>query len=539
MAEPPPVLTLLVEKGARKGQSLQHRAGRVLRIGRVVKGNDLAVGDAGASQRHLDLTFLPPPASRWAATDLGSSNGTLLNGAALVPTIPVPLSHGDRIKIGESTILAVSITADAGPEPAATRRSTRHAAAAAVATVEEDKAPAVRRGRRKAPAAADPPEAVKGEAEVAPRRGGRKKALAAADLPEEGKEEAAPVTRRGGRKKAVELPEVESEEEEEVLPGGSSKAPVTTSLPPQVQTTRSTRAAARRAEAVGTGRGKGEDERTRGGRGRVTRQSARKAKEAIDEEEEGELAVPGKQEGTTANSASEVEVPVALREPAERTRKGRGRAKASTRKAKDPIIEEDAEKEAEDGDVVGARECSGNPPQVTAANGGDEKEDEGTTGGGEVNEASKAEADQVVEERGDAPLAPRDQEQIAPNGRADTGGASADNDEEGKESGREQGRGIDHESRERIVPESKSDGVGEEAEEDGKREVSGGRGEEGVCKNVNECPAGCNLENMTLREWFVRIEEYILAKNHEAAEKAIAKVGEQRRCFIEYIKTLK
>ncbi|GJM96476.1 hypothetical protein PR202_ga13315 [Eleusine coracana subsp. coracana] len=538
MAEPPTVLTLLVEKGPRMGQSLQHRAGRVLRVGRVVKGNDLAVGDAGASQRHLDLTFLPPPASRWAATDLGSSNGTLLNGAALVPTIPVPLFHGDRIKIGESTILAVSITADAGPEPAATRRSTRHAAAAAAA-VEEDKAPAVRRGRRKAPAAADPPEAVKGEAEVAPRRGGRKKALSAVDPPEEGKEEAVPVTSRGGRKKAVELPEVESEEEEEVLPGESSKAPVTAPLPPQVQTTRSTRAAARRAEAVGTGQGKGEGERTRGGRGRVTRQSARKAKEAMDEEEEGELAVPGKQEGTTANSASEVEVSVALREPAERTRRGRGRAKASTRKGKDPIIEEDAEKEAEDGDVVGARECSGNPPQVIAANGGDEKEDEGTTGGGEVNEASEAEADQVVEEHGDAPLDLRDQAQIAPNGRANTRDASADKDEEGKESGREEGRDIDHESRERIVPESKSDGVGEEAEEDGKMEVSGGRGEVGVCKNVSECPAGCNLENMTLREWFVRIEEYILAKNHEAAEKAIAKVGEQHRHFIEYIKTLK
>jgi pSer/pThr/pTyr-binding forkhead associated (FHA) protein len=93
MADPLPVLTLLVEKGPRKGQTQQHRAGKV---------NDLAVGDAGVSQHHLDLTFLPPPASWWAA-----------------------ISHGDRIKIGESTVLAIFIAADAGPEPAATRRSTR------------------------------------------------------------------------------------------------------------------------------------------------------------------------------------------------------------------------------------------------------------------------------------------------------------------------------------------------------------------------------------------------------------------------------
>jgi hypothetical protein len=356
MADPLPVLRLLVEKGPRKGQTLQHRAGALLRIGRIVKGNDLAVGDAGVSQRHLDLAFLPPPASRWAATDLGSSNGTLLNGAPLVPTVPAPISHGDRIKIGESTVLAISIAVDAGPEPAATRRSTRHAAAAAAASadVEEDKAPAVRRGRRKAPAASDPPEAVKAEAEVPTRRGGRKKAAAAVVPLEQEKEEAAPVKRRGGRKKAVERPEVERDEDEEVQPGGLSKASVRAALPPQPQTTSATRAAARRAEAVGTGEDKGEGEQTRRGRGRVTRQSVRKAKEAVHEErEEGEVAVP--EEETTANpcrgkddnvenvdgtlKAAEVEVPVTLKESAEKTRKGRGRVRANTRKAKDPVIE--------------------------------------------------------------------------------------------------------------------------------------------------------------------------------------------------------
>jgi hypothetical protein len=167
--------------------------------------------------------------------------------------------------------------------------------------VVEDKAPAVRRGRRKAPTVSDPHEAVKAEAEVPTRRGGRKKAatsvvpleqekeeaaLAASDPPEavkaeakvptrrggrkkaaaavvpleQEKLEAAPVKHRGGWKKAVEHPEVERDGDEEVQPGSLSKASVTAALPPQPQTTRATRAAARRAEAVGIGEDKGEGE---------------------------------------------------------------------------------------------------------------------------------------------------------------------------------------------------------------------------------------------------------------------------------------
>jgi hypothetical protein len=105
IVDPRSVLTLLVKKGPCEGRTLQRRAGAAaLRVGRVAKGNDLSVRDAGASQRHLSVEFLPPPAARWAVTDLGSSNGTLLNGTPLVPTVPAPLSDGDLIKIGESTV---------------------------------------------------------------------------------------------------------------------------------------------------------------------------------------------------------------------------------------------------------------------------------------------------------------------------------------------------------------------------------------------------------------------------------------------------
>jgi hypothetical protein len=126
--------------------------------------------------------------------------------------------------------------------------------------VVEDKAPAVRRGRRKAPTVSDPHEAVKAEAEVPTRRGGRKKAATSVVPLEQEKLEAAPVKHRGGWKKAVEHPEVERDGDEEVQPGSLSKASVTAALPPQPQTTRATRAAARRAEAVGIGEDKGEGE---------------------------------------------------------------------------------------------------------------------------------------------------------------------------------------------------------------------------------------------------------------------------------------
>jgi hypothetical protein len=43
---------------------------------------------------------------------------------------------------------------------------------------------------------------------------------------------------------------------------------------------------------------------------------------------------------------------------------------------------------------------------------------------------------------------------------------------------------------------------------------------------------------MTLGEWFVQIEKYLLAKNEEAAEMAISEVQEKHRRFCEHVKML-
>ncbi|CAL4918821.1 unnamed protein product [Urochloa decumbens] len=572
MADPPPALTLLVQKGPCKGEARRGRVGAALRVGRVAKGNDLAVRDAGASQNHLSVEFLKPPAARWAVTDLGSSNGTLLNGAPLVPTVPAPLSHGDLIKIGESTVLAVSISADEdpGPAPAATRRSARNAAA-------EEKAPApapapavTRRAGRKKAAAAEAPEAekeLKEEPAAPTRRGGRKKATEPLHAENEVKEEAAVPTRRGGRKKAVLAPEVETEEEEEkeeeeevAVPrrGRPRKAAATAALPPQPQNTRSTRAAARRGDALGNGNDEGKEGRTGRGAARATRASARKAMQAVHEEDEevpvtrdqvenpprvkdakgGEEEDKVETRDETSNT-SEV-VPVAGRGRAKSSRGGRRKATvASTRKAENAIIDEDNEKEQEESCMADGRDCRVSPQRLMAANDGGE-EDKVATGDGKLDRTSKASMeDELVDvEEEDARLAPKGRTERIIEGRVNTQHAAANNDgmEEGevKDSNRGGENEIDHELGGKMVPESKLDGVGGQEEND-KREAIGGSWEEGL---VEEHTRRSSLQNMTLGEWFVRVEKYLLAKNEEAAEMAIAEVREKHQRFCEHLKTL-
>lgn len=65
-------------------------------IGRE-SANDIAVKDISASRRHAQLQRTPQGV--WVVTDLGSTNGTLVNG---VPVATSPLQSGDRITIGKT-----------------------------------------------------------------------------------------------------------------------------------------------------------------------------------------------------------------------------------------------------------------------------------------------------------------------------------------------------------------------------------------------------------------------------------------------------
>lgn len=60
-------------------------------------GSDLQLDHQQVSRRHATLHCMPTECS---LEDLGSANGTRLNGQKLTPRVPVPLKQGDSIQIG-------------------------------------------------------------------------------------------------------------------------------------------------------------------------------------------------------------------------------------------------------------------------------------------------------------------------------------------------------------------------------------------------------------------------------------------------------
>jgi pSer/pThr/pTyr-binding forkhead associated (FHA) protein len=117
------------------------------RIGRVKgAGNNVCVKDPSVSQKHAELAW---SGAAWQLTDLGSSNGTFVNGKELQEggafacwsvcrrfvvhplsagalrlcahrhTVPVELHDGDDVLFGEASMVKVHITAAPAPGVAA------------------------------------------------------------------------------------------------------------------------------------------------------------------------------------------------------------------------------------------------------------------------------------------------------------------------------------------------------------------------------------------------------------------------------------
>lgn len=65
--------------------------------------------DPGVSSLHAML--LPGPDGGWELIDIGSVNGTVVNGSSdpIAPHVAVRLVAGDRIKIGAWTVLTVTV----------------------------------------------------------------------------------------------------------------------------------------------------------------------------------------------------------------------------------------------------------------------------------------------------------------------------------------------------------------------------------------------------------------------------------------------
>lgn len=59
--------------------------------------NDVVLADDSVSRNHARLEY---EAGGWRVTDLGSTNGTYLNGDRLPPNVPTPLPYGANIRFG-------------------------------------------------------------------------------------------------------------------------------------------------------------------------------------------------------------------------------------------------------------------------------------------------------------------------------------------------------------------------------------------------------------------------------------------------------
>jgi pSer/pThr/pTyr-binding forkhead associated (FHA) protein len=93
-------------------------AGTQVVFGRSSESN-VRLNDDLASRRHFALLRIP---SGWALQDLGSSNGTFLNGRRLRPDELLPLAPSDTIKAGQTTFVAqlAQVRSVAGMQPLAT-----------------------------------------------------------------------------------------------------------------------------------------------------------------------------------------------------------------------------------------------------------------------------------------------------------------------------------------------------------------------------------------------------------------------------------
>ena len=106
--ELPALLRLHVVEGPQAGKQLEKR-GMSLRVGRTTR-SALYIKDPAISEQHAEVAWHE---GMWCLRDLGSTNGTTLNGAALAgePSDFVALKDGDLVKFGTDTLVRVELAA--------------------------------------------------------------------------------------------------------------------------------------------------------------------------------------------------------------------------------------------------------------------------------------------------------------------------------------------------------------------------------------------------------------------------------------------
>ncbi|GKC68677.1 FHA domain-containing protein-like protein [Tanacetum coccineum] len=107
-------IKLIIEKGPKEGESIEYKSNKLIKIGRVARGNTFQIKESGISSNHISIHF-DNHLIKWMLTDLDSSNGTFLNAQKLQPHVATALNDGDCIKIGELTAIIVKIGMVAEP----------------------------------------------------------------------------------------------------------------------------------------------------------------------------------------------------------------------------------------------------------------------------------------------------------------------------------------------------------------------------------------------------------------------------------------
>ncbi len=91
-------MRLVLAKGPVKIDPIEFVDGQAMVFGRSSTCQmPLEDPDASISRRHLQVS---QDKGVWSATDLGSRNGTLLNGTKLRPDFATPINHGDVLRLG-------------------------------------------------------------------------------------------------------------------------------------------------------------------------------------------------------------------------------------------------------------------------------------------------------------------------------------------------------------------------------------------------------------------------------------------------------
>lgn len=106
--EVPAALRLHVVEGPQAGKLLDKK-GLSLRVGRTTK-SALYLKDPAISEAHAEVVWRE---GAWQLRDLGSTNGTSVNGRALEgePSDWVQLKHGDLVRFGTETVARVEVAA--------------------------------------------------------------------------------------------------------------------------------------------------------------------------------------------------------------------------------------------------------------------------------------------------------------------------------------------------------------------------------------------------------------------------------------------